>query len=196
MDGFHRLKNVAIIAASNRKDLLDPALLSRMAVQIPIRRPGLRAAREILAVHLPAALPYHPNGVSAASTRSEIIDTAVSKLYAPNAGNELCTLKFADGKTRVVAAHELVSGRLLKQICLSAKQTAFHRDAARGRRGIEVTDMETAVGEALQQLATSLTPSNVHHHLDDLAADQAVIAVVPHVSRVPNRQRYLSARKG
>jgi hypothetical protein len=149
-----------------------------------------------MAVHLAESLPYHPNGASASATRSEIINTAISRLYAPNAGNELCTLKFNDGKTRVVAAHEMVSGRLLKQICSSAKQAAFHRDAASGVRGIQLMDIDAAVTMALDQLATSLSPHNVHHHLDDLSDDEVVVSVAPHVSRVHNRQRYLSAARG
>jgi SpoVK/Ycf46/Vps4 family AAA+-type ATPase len=196
LDGFSRLKNVAIIAASNRKDLLDPALLSRMSTQISVKRPGLRAAQAILGVHLSESLPYHPNGASASSSRSEIIGTVVSRLYAPNSGNELCTLKFADGRTRVIAANEMVSGRLLSQICQSAKQSAFHRDASSGVRGIQLADIDSAVGVALEQLATSLSPQNVHHHLDDLADDEVVVSVVPHVSRVPNRQRYLTPARG
>jgi len=197
LDGFNRLKNVAVIAASNRKDLLDPALLSRMSVQLAVKRPGLRAARSILAVHLDEALPYHPNGASAPVTRSEIINTAVSKLYAPNSpGSELCMLKFADSRTRVITASELVSGRLLKQICMSAKELAYHRAASGGVRGLQLIDIETAVANTLDQLATSLSPQNAHHHLDDLGSEEIVVSVTPHASRIQNRKRYVCTTQG
>jgi len=196
LEGFSQLKNIAIIAATNRRDLLDPALMSRMGTQIHVRRPGLRSTRAILAEHLSDSLPYHPNGASASATRDEMIDAAVSRLFAANAGNELCTLKFNDGRTRLISAPDLVSGRLLNQICQAAKQAAFHREAAGGQGGIQVSDIDDAVGAALDQLATSLSPRNAHSHLDDLAADEVVVSVVPHVKRIPNRQRYLTPAGG
>jgi proteasome ATPase len=198
IDGFSRQSNIAVIAASNRRDLLDPALISRMGVQVPIARPGMRAARAIMAVHLDECLPYHPNGTAAAAeaTRFEIIDYAISRLYAPNAGNELCAVKSQNGKCRVVTANEMVSGRLLKQICSEAKNSAYRREASKRGQGIQLADIESAVNSALVQLSTTLTPQNVHHYLEDLPTDEVIVSVVPHFRRVPSRQRYLTGAQG
>jgi hypothetical protein len=186
LDGFTDRTGVAIIAASNRKDLVDPALLERLSdVEITVQRPDLRGARAIFAIHLPETLPF-------ADPRDVLIDTAVSRFYAPNAGNDLCTLTFRDGKTRTVAARELASGRTFAQICRAARLTAFLRETRAGQRGLRVADVEQALAIALQRLATTLTPRNVHAYLADLPQDADVIRVEPLVRnpRHPHRYRH------
>src|SRR5262249_29067655 len=115
LDGFSDRTGVAIIAATNRKDLIDPALLAPASdVEITVSRPDLEAARAIFGIHLPESLPFSPNGPLAADTRRAAIETAVSRFYSPNADNELCVLRFRDGKTRTVAGRELASGRVFE----------------------------------------------------------------------------------
>src|SRR5262249_19349735 len=97
LDGFEDRKDIAIIAATNRKDLLDPALLARFAVEVQVSRPDSSAAKAILNIHLPSSLPFSPNGELAAGTRDELIESAVSHLYAPNADNAICRIRFRDG---------------------------------------------------------------------------------------------------
>jgi proteasome-associated ATPase len=129
LDGFADRAGIAIIAATNRKDLVDPALLERLSdVEIAVSRPDLRAARAIFGIHLPASLPL-------VAPREEIVETAVSRLYSPNGGNELCTLYFRDGKTRSVAARELASGRTFAQVCRSARLRAWARHGRHGAGG-------------------------------------------------------------
>ncbi|MGH7127427.1 MAG: AAA family ATPase, partial [Planctomycetaceae bacterium] len=108
IDGFADRENVAIVAATNRKDLISPALLERLSdVEIHVARPDMQGAREIFAIHLEDSLPFSPNGKLAGDTRRDLIEAAVSRIYGPNADNALCTLRFRDGKTRVVTAREL-----------------------------------------------------------------------------------------
>jgi ATP-dependent 26S proteasome regulatory subunit len=193
LDGFHDRGNVAIVAATNRKDLLDPALLERLSdTEIRVDRPDLQAARSIFEIHLPADLPYHPNGSNneAQATRSAIIETAVSRLYSPNGEGVLSQLRFRDGKTRTVSVRELASGRILKQVCMGAREAAFLRDVSGGDPGICRADVETAVLDVMDRLRTTLTPRNVHAHLHDLPQDLDVVSVEPIVSKAKDKATY------
>src|SRR5262249_42927821 len=99
LDGFAKLTNVAIISATNRKDMVDPALLERLSdVEIDVKRPDMQAARAIFGIHLPETLPFNPNSKAASHTRTEMIEAAVTRLYSPNAAdNEISVLRFRDG---------------------------------------------------------------------------------------------------
>ena len=133
LDGFADRQGIAIIAATNRTDLVDPALLERLSdVEIRVDRPSQDAARAIFRIHLPDTLPWSHNGNGAAMTQQHVIEVGVSHLYSPNAGTELCTLKFRDGKTRTIRARELVSGRFITQICKAVTQAAYFRDSRGG----------------------------------------------------------------
>jgi hypothetical protein len=194
IDGFSGRGGVAIVAATNRKDLVDPALLERLSdVEITVRRPDLRGARAIFAVHLAPSLPFHDNGATASETRDEMIEYAVSRLYAPNADNALSVVRLRDGKTRTISARELVSGRLIEQICRAARQAALHRDLRSGDAGMRLADMEHAVCAALERLATTLTPHNAHAYLADLPQDVDVVSVEPIVRHVPRVDHYVNA---
>ena len=189
LDGFADRAGVAIVAATNRKDLVDPALLERLSdVEIAVDRPDLRGARAILDVHLPPDVPLDP-----AASRDELVETAVSRLFGPNADNALCTLRFRDGRTRTVVARELASGRMLAQVCRAACQAAFARDVRGGAPGLRVADMEDAASEAMERLASTLSRQNVHAYLADLPQDVDVVSVEPVTRKVARPHRYRHA---
>jgi AAA+ superfamily predicted ATPase len=192
VDGFSSRDGIAIVCACNRKDLIDPAVLERIsATEIRVRRPDLRAARAIFAVHLGESLPYQEG---ADHTRDTLIETAVSRFYSPNAeGAQLCRLQFRSGATRIVTARELMSGRLIEQICGAMARHAFWRDVNGGSVGIGMADLETAVADTLDRLRTTLTPHNAHAYLDDLPQDNDVVRVEPIVARVAHPHRYRRA---
>lgn len=201
LDGFRQQDGVAVIAATNRKDLLDPAILERLSgLEVPIGRPSRAGALEIFGIHLPESLPFQANGDAASETRRAAIDTAVARLYDPNADNEVAVLRFRDGSQRRVAARELMSGRLIRQICRSARHRALtraaHTECATSPReredGIGVADMNEAVAEAIEKLSTTLSVHNAIHYLADLSPDADVVAVEP-IRRKVNRNRYLVA---
>lgn len=193
LDGFDGRSNVAIISASNRKDLIDPALLERLGeTEIVVGRPDMKGARAIFNIHLPAGVPLNPNHSAAGATRREIVDTAVSMLYSPNAGNELSVLHFRDNTTRTVHASELVSGRLIEQVCREACQLAFLRDVSGGLTGLTVQDMQEAVSSAIKKLSATLSPRNVHTYLTDLSKDTDVVDVRPIERKVDRPHRYLA----
>ena len=105
----------------------------------------------------------------------------------------VCVVRFRDAKERKVAAAELVSGRLLQQICLEARRLAFDRDARTGDAGVRVADMEAALEHAIERLRTTLSPRNIHAYLDDLPQDIAVVAVDPVKPKIKRAHRYLNA---
>ncbi len=193
LDGFHERGNVVILSATNRKDLVDPALLERLSdTEIRVDRPDLQAAKSIFEIHLPPDLPYSPNGSGEEerATRSEIIEGAVSRLYAPNGEGALAELRFRDGKTRSVSARELTSGRVLKQVCMAAREAAFLRAVSGQDPGICRADLETALSNTIDRLRTTLTPRNVHAHLHDLPQDMDVVSVEPIVRRAGEETAY------
>jgi len=192
LDGFAERGSVAVIAATNRKDLIDPALLERISdVEVHVPRPDWDAAREIFQVHLREDLPFHPNGSLANRTREEVIDVALSRLYGPNSSNELSTIKFRDGSQRSVSAAELMSGRLIQQICRGVCQRAFVRDVQSNEAGIQVLDVEDVVADVLQRLSSTLTAQNVRSYLADLPSDQDILSVQPIRRRVDRVHRLL-----
>ena len=135
LDGFADRKNVAIICATNRKDLLDSALYERLSDLEIHRGPArnARGARAIFQIHLSESVPFFPNGELAKTTREELIELAVSKFYSPNADNELCRLRFRDGRQRTIVARELASGRLFENVCRTARRSGV--SARSSRRG-------------------------------------------------------------
>lgn len=193
LDGFADRQGIAIIAATNRTDLVDPALLERLSdVEIRVDRPSQDAARAIFRIHLPDSLPFSPNGTKAAMTHQDVIEVAVSRLYSPNAGAELCILKFRDGKTRTVQARELVSGRFITQVCHAVKQSAFLRDERGDAPGIRVEDMETAITDGVERLTQTLTRHNVGAYLTNLPQDMDVVSVTPIIRRIKRPHRYVT----
>lgn len=196
LDGLERRRPIGIIASTNRKDLIDQALLERLSgMELYIGRPGLQAAREIFEIHLPPTLPYGPNGAEAEHTREEMIETAVGTLYSPNADNAVAELRLRDSSARTVTARQLLSGRTIEQMCLRARRGAFRRHAEGGTPGVRVEDIEEAVADALKRLASTLSPTNARALLSDLPQDLDVVAVEPARRKVvPHRELLRTTR--
>lgn len=194
LDGFTDRKNIAIISATNRKDLIDGALLERISdIEIPVARPDARGARAIFRVHLSPTLPFSPNGSQAQATREEIVETAVSRFYSPNSDNEISVLRFRDGKERTVLARELVSGRIFEQVCRQACRSACEREECGGESGVRLSDIEEAAALAMQRMRTTLSIENAHSYLTDLPQDISVVSCQPVVRKVKLPARYLNS---
>lgn len=192
LDGFADRKNIIVIAATNRKDLIDPALLERLSdLELVVPRPTMDGARRIVEIHLSEDLPFAP---APDGDRDRLIDRIISRLYAPNGGGELGTLQFRDGKSREVVASELLSGRSLAQICRAVRASAFDREVnGGGSVGIDARDVEDAITSALDRLTSTLTVRNAHAYLDGLRQDVDVVAFEPAVRPVARPHDYLSA---
>jgi len=183
LDGFAALGRVIVISATNRKDMIEPALLERLTAdgELYINRPDIKGATEIFGIHLPEKLPFSTERSSMEESRAVIIDTAVSRLFSPNGtNNQICELMFRNGERRVIEAHELVSGRMIKQICKVALGEAFMRKQSGGDPGLCVKDMDKALSLTMDNLRRkTLTPGNAHDHISDLPQDMDIVSVKP-----------------
>lgn len=197
LDGLTHRGNLLVIAATNRREALDPALLrpgrlGDLVLEIP--RPNLKAARQIFGKHLPERIPYARNGHGddLAATRDELIETAVSRIYAPNASADLATLTFRDGKRRSVRRADLVSGAVIANISLLARERACQRYRTTGEPGLCVEDLLEAMDREFDTAANALTPSNCRSFLADLPYDTDVVNVERTRPRVAAAHRFLN----
>ncbi len=195
LDGFQERRNVCVIAATNRPDVLDPALtrpggrFGDLSLAIP--RPKMQAAREILRRHLPAGVPCAVPGLAGDEARGALLDAVLSKTYAPNAMGEIARITFRDGSRRAIHPRELVSGASLAKIVQTAIQAAALREMAGGGEGIRCEDLLSATEEEIDRSTALLTPSNIRAYLEDVPEDLDVVSVAPVRRKVRKVHRYL-----
>jgi len=195
LNGLEERGNILVVAATNRLDVLDPALLrpGRLGdLQIHIPRPNRRAARDIFFKHLPEQAPYAVDSRDPKAARDYLVDAALSRLYSADGESELATITFRDGKRRSVRAGDLINGAAIAAIAQNAAERACWREAQTGRSGITLDDMLEAVAEYLQTAAARLTPENCREHLEDLPQDLDVVRVEPRVRRVARPHAFLN----
>lgn len=197
LDGLQERGNVLVVAATNRRDALDPALvrpgrLGDLVLEVP--RPKRVAAREIFARHLDRGIPFARNGHGddLAATRAEIIEACLASIYAPNA-EELATIVFRDNSRRGVRPPDLTSGAVIANICRSAKSKACEREiAGSAEAGLCAEDLLLAANEEFGAAARGLTVLNCRQHLE-LPQDLDVVRVEPALRKVSQPLRYLQA---
>ena len=151
IDGVERLDNVIVIGASNREDMIDPAILrpGRLDVKIKIERPDAEAAREIFGKYLTADLPLHADdlaehGDDPAATVEAMITRAVERMYAETEENEFLEVTYASGDKEVLYFKDFSSGAMIQNVVDRAKKTAIKELLATGRRGIRVDHLLSA----------------------------------------------------
>ncbi|MDZ5077981.1 proteasome ATPase [Nesterenkonia sp. HG001] len=139
IDGVESLDNVIVIGASNREDMIDPAILrpGRLDVKIRVRRPGAAGAREILGIHLGGRLPLRADFVAErgghASAVQALVEAVVARLY-PAESEPRLRLVHADGSRTDFAAADFISGAVLSNIVDRAKKSAIKEFLASDRR--------------------------------------------------------------
>jgi proteasome-associated ATPase len=197
LDGLESRGNILIVAATNRRDALDPALLrpgrlGDCVVEVP--RPNRKAGLQIFAKYLHPDLPYAPNGHGGdtAATREEIIASAVSRIYSPNGEGDLARIMFRDGKTRPIKPNDLISGAIISKIAQAAIECACIREAETGQSGVCLSDVLSAVADEFASATRGLTPGNCRMHIDGLPQDVDVVAIEPVTHKVPHPHRYLN----
>lgn len=191
LQGLEERGNILVVAATNRIDALDPGLtragrLGDLMLRIP--RPNRRAARQIFEKHLPALVPY-----GGGASPSDLIDAAVSRIFAANGDADVAHIMFRDGKRRPIRAGDLINGAEIAAIALTATENACARDARGGEAGIQLPDVVAAVDDFLATAARALTPANCRNYLDDLPQDVDVVRVDPVTRKVARPFRYLNA---
>lgn len=156
IDGVENLHDVIVIGASNRQDLLDPAVLrpGRLDIKIKIDRPNLDGAKDIFGIYLTPELPFAKdeserfNG-DAHAIALYLIEKAVDEMYATKDENRFIEVTYARGERETLFFKDFVSGAMIKNIVSRAKKTAIKRlIASEGKeKGICLADMQSAIRE-------------------------------------------------
>jgi len=158
IDGVEQLKNVIVIGASNREDMIDPAILrpGRLDVKIKIERPDADAARDIFSKYLLSSLPLAEDVVASAAGDREaaltrIIDEGVKRMYADADENRFLEVTYANGDKEVLYFKDFNSGAMIENIVNRAKKMAIKRFLETGEKGIKATDLFGAVTDEFKE---------------------------------------------
>ena len=145
IDGVEGLEHVIVIGASNREDMIDPAILrpGRLDVKIKIERPDAEAAREIFAKYLVETLPLHPddvaqNGGSEQATVQAMIDAVVLRMYTEEEENRFLEVTYAGGDKEILYFKDFNSGAMIQNIVDRAKKMAIKDFLDTGQRCLRV----------------------------------------------------------
>ncbi len=157
MDGVEKLDNVVVIGASNREEMIDPAILrpGRLDVKIRIERPTAGGAAEILDRYLTPDLPLDPEEVTAAggaqAAVERMINAVVQLLYSDTTRTAFVQVRYASGQQEVLFARHFVSGAMLANIVDRAKKHSIKSMLTTGSGGIATAHLLAAVDEELAQ---------------------------------------------
>ena len=151
IDGVEGLENVIVIGASNREDMIDPAILrpGRLDVKIKIERPDAEAAKDIFSKYVLTDLPLHPDDVkehggSEQETVDAMIQRAVERMYTETEENRFLEVTYANGDKEVLYFKDFNSGAMIENIVARAKQMAIKQFLDTGQKGIRVAHLLAA----------------------------------------------------
>jgi proteasome-associated ATPase len=152
LDGVESLKNVIVIGASNREDLIDPAILrpGRLDVKIKIERPTAEAAREIFSIYLAGSVPLDTDELAehegdAGSLVSSMMDEVVGDMYSTADHNQFLEVTYAGGDKELLYFKDFVSGAMIENVVRRAKKEAIKRQIEEGTRGVRTQDLLDAI---------------------------------------------------
>ncbi|MCC5475098.1 proteasome ATPase [Streptomyces sp. NPDC059680] len=148
IDGVEGLENVVVIGASNREDMIDPAILrpGRLDVKIKIERPDAEAAKDIFGKYLTERLPLHADdlgehGGDKATTVQSMIQTAVEQMYAESEENRFLEVTYANGDKEVLYFKDFNSGAMIENIVGRAKKMAIKDFLEKNQKGLRVSHL-------------------------------------------------------
>ncbi len=151
IDGVEGLENVIVIGASNREDMIDPAILrpGRLDVKIKIERPDAEAARDIFSKYVLTELPLHPDDMAAnegspQATVEAMIQRTVERMYTESEENRFLEVTYANGDKEVLYFKDFNSGAMIENIVSRAKKMAIKEFLETGRKGIRVSHLLAA----------------------------------------------------
>jgi proteasome-associated ATPase len=151
IDGVEGLENVIVIGASNREDMIDPAILrpGRLDVKIKIERPDAEAARDIFTKYVVEQLPLHPEDLaehdnSPAATIQGMIQRTVERMYTETEDNRFLEVTYANGDKEVLYFKDFNSGAMIENIVARAKKMAIKEFLDSGQKGLRVNHLLSA----------------------------------------------------
>jgi proteasome-associated ATPase len=158
IDGVEGLKNVIVIGASNRQDLIDPAILrpGRLDVKIKIERPDRQAATDIFLKYLTSEIPIgqaekKQHGGDADAAIADMIAQTVEAMYALSEENRFLEVTYANGDKEVLYFKDFSSGAMIESIVRRAKKLALKRFIGGGHKGVGSEDLLNAVREEFKE---------------------------------------------
>jgi proteasome-associated ATPase len=158
IDGVESLNNVIVIGASNRQDLIDPAVLrpGRLDLKVKVNRPDREAAAEIFSKYLTPDLPFHADVLEKyGDDRGKIVagmikDTA-DRMYRTDDENKFLEVTYAKGEREIFYFKDFTSGAMIENIVARAKKKAVKRVIDHDERGIKVEDLAEAVNDEFKE---------------------------------------------
>lgn len=158
IDGVERLDNVIVIGASNREDMIDPAILrpGRLDVKVKISRPDAQAAAEIFAKYVSVDLPFHEvdvqaNGSDLQATVDAMIQRTVEAMYSTDKENEYLEVTYANGDTEMLYFKDFSSGAVIQNVVDRAKKNAIKDLLLTGEKGLRIEHMLRAVVDEFRE---------------------------------------------
>jgi proteasome-associated ATPase len=158
IDGVESLKDVVVIGASNREDMIDPAILrpGRLDVKIKVDRPDADAAREIFKIYLHEKLPLDADEVAqhggdATATIEDMIGATVEKMYASEPDNEFLEVTYANGEKEILYFKDFNSGAMIENVVARAKKLAIKRYIEDGHKGLRTQDLRLAIRDEFRE---------------------------------------------
>jgi len=159
MDGIESLRDVVIILASNRPDLIDPAVLrpGRIDRKIKVSRPSRASSAEIVKVYLTEDLPLDEalvaeRGGDKSKAFASLVEDVIDAVFKRTDENRLLSIRLRSGQNKVLYRSELVSGAILSSIVQRAKEKAIDRTIQSGKpAGLVAQDLLDAVAEEFRE---------------------------------------------
>jgi proteasome-associated ATPase len=158
LDGVETLKNVIVIGASNREDLIDPAILrpGRLDVKIKIERPNLDQAKDIMTKYLHGSVPIHPDEIGkyagdVAAACRRMVEKTVDRMYADSDENRFLEVTYASGDKEILYFKDFNSGAMIENIVRRAKKDAIKRFLSTGEKGIKGEDLFHAIRDEFKE---------------------------------------------
>ncbi len=158
IDGLERLRNVIVIGATNRQDLLDPAILraGRLDIKIKIDRPDKSAAHAIFRKYLTVDLPYHSDEIEAQrgdreAVVTQLIEAAVAEMYSLREENKFLEVGYANGEREILYFKDFSSGAMMEGIVSRAKKYAIKRMIEKGEKGLTQQDLLRAIRDEFRE---------------------------------------------
>jgi proteasome-associated ATPase len=145
IDGVESLENVIVIGASNREDMIDPAILrpGRLDVKIKIERPDVESARDIMSKYLTPNLPLHADdlaehGGSPEAACAAMIQRTIERMYSDEEENQFLEVTYANGEKEILYFKDFNSGAMIENVVARAKKSAIKDFLDLGEKGIRV----------------------------------------------------------
>ena len=159
IDGVEGLRNVIVIGATNREDLIDPAILrpGRLDVKIKIERPNVDAARQIFSQYLSSEIPLSADEVTSLgggdpeAAVPKMIEATVAEMYREDTSNRFLEVTYANGDKEILFYKDFASGAMIENIVRRAKKLAIKRFIAGGEKGIRTQDLIDSIKQEYKE---------------------------------------------